>query len=383
MKKIIFIFTSILFAASSCSDGSSNSSNNNGAQNNPSQNEQQETTNPEQPGSTEPETPHTNPEQPASIRIEDIVYETQDIPCDNYRKAMRDFVINISQTARKINPSFIVIPQNGQNVAWDDDDNPKPKADFFAAIKGCGREDAFYGMDENYDIADGKATPKNLSDEIQELCDVYVQNGLTVLSTDYTKDDKTIIEDSFSKNKSKGYISFAATSRNLDVIPQYEPYGKNSSDIKKLSDAKNFLYLINPDFSSKDEFINNVSQTDYDIVLIDLFYNEKELSSSDIQKLKTKKNGGKRLVICYMSIGEAEDYRWYWKDSWKTNAPLFMCEVNQDWEGNYKVKYWFPSWQSIICNASDSYLSKIVNAGFDGVYLDIIDAFEYFEEQSK
>ena len=81
-----------------------------------------------------------------------------------------------------------------------------------------------------------------------------------------------------------------------------------------------------------------------------------------------------------MSIGEAEDYRWYWQNSWNKNPPAFMCPENPEWKGNYKVKYWYLSWQEIICG-TDSYLSKILLAGFDGVYLDIIDAFEYFEEE--
>ena len=35
----------------------------------------------------------------------------------------------------------------------------------------------------------------------------------------------------------------------------------------------------------------------------------------------------------------------------------------------------------IIYGNNNSYLEKILDAGFDGVYLDIIDAFEYFENQ--
>ena len=80
---------------------------------------------------------------------------------------MRDFVISISDTARQSNPSFIVIPQNGQNVVWDDDDNVVPDSLFFNAIDGTGREDTFYGMNDSYDIAEGKKTPENLSLEIQ------------------------------------------------------------------------------------------------------------------------------------------------------------------------------------------------------------------------
>ena len=304
-----------------------------------------------------------------------------EIVCSNYRQAMRDFVISISDTARQSNSSFIVIPQNGQNVAWDDDDNAIPDSLFFNAIDGTGREDTFYGMNASYDIADGKKTPENLSLEIQEMCDVYKDAGLSVLSIDYTTNKTSYIEDSYSKNNQKGYISFASTQRKLNVIPSYEPYNKNADDITKLSEAKNFLYLINPEkYSSKEAFISALEQTDYDLFILDLFCAGEMLSASDISHLKTKKNGGKRLLICYMSIGEAEDYRWYWQESWTNNPPAFMCPENPEWKGNYKVKYWYPEWQEIIYG-TDGYLSKILNAGFDGVYLDIIDAFEYFEEK--
>ncbi|MCX5769013.1 MAG: hypothetical protein NTZ09_01885 [Candidatus Hydrogenedentes bacterium] len=35
-----------------------------------------------------------------------------------------------------------------------------------------------------------------------------------------------------------------------------------------------------------------------------------------------------------------------------------------------------------ILGGPDAYLDRIITAGFDGVYLDIIDAFEYFEEKA-
>ena len=80
-----------------------------------------------------------------------------------------------------------------------------------------------------------------------------------------------------------------------------------------------------------------------------------------------------------MSIGEAEDYRYYWDSDWEPGHPSWIEEENPDWPGNYKVKYWNSSWQDIIYGNGDSYLQKILDQGFDGVYLDIIDAYEYFE----
>jgi cysteinyl-tRNA synthetase len=56
-----------------------------------------------------------------------------------------------------------------------------------------------------------------------------------------------------------------------------------------------------------------------------------------------------------------------------------MKMENRQWKGNYKGDYWDPDWQAIILGGENAYLDKILAAGFDGVYLDIIDAFEYFE----
>jgi len=94
-----------------------------------------------------------------------------------------------------------------------------------------------------------------------------------------------------------------------------------------------------------------------------------------------KENGGTRLVIAYMSIGEVENYRYYWNHEWNNNPPSWFAEQNVDEQKSHKVRYWDPNWQEIIFGNDDSYPKKILDAGFDGVYLDIIDAFEYFEGQ--
>ncbi|HUY00559.1 MAG TPA: endo alpha-1,4 polygalactosaminidase, partial [Candidatus Deferrimicrobium sp.] len=143
---------------------------------------------------------------------------------------------------------------------------------------------------------------------------------------------------------------------------------------------QNFLYLINPSsFPNKTAFLDAIRATNYDLVLIDLFYEEEQLNQTEVASLKVKANGGARLVIAYMSIGEAEDYRYYWQSAWTTNPPSWVEEENPDWPGNYKVRYWDPDWQSIIYGNNESYVKKILDVGFNGVYLDIIDAFEYFE----
>jgi cysteinyl-tRNA synthetase len=295
----------------------------------------------------------------------------------DYRQQMRDFVIDISTYSKQKNPDFIIIPQNGQELLTSDGEPDDPIAqDYITAIDGVGREDLFFGYDD-----DNVATDEEDTEYMESLLDVARENGVVVLVTDYCW-TKSYVDDSYRENADRGYISFAADSRDLDTIPEYpaEPYNVNSNDIRSLSDAENFLYIINPEeFESKEEFLESLQETDYDVILIDLFFYDLPLTSDDISSLKNKSNGGSRLVIAYMSIGETESYRYYWDESWSAGSPEWIEAENPDWEGNYKVRYWDNEWQDVIYGNEDAYLDMIIDAGFDGVYLDIIDAFDYFE----
>ncbi|UII32649.1 endo alpha-1,4 polygalactosaminidase [Fulvivirga ulvae] len=296
----------------------------------------------------------------------------------DYRQEMRDYVIGISQYSKALHPDFLVIPQNGIELVTDNgEEDGSPDSDYLTAIDGNGQEDMFYGYDN-----DDEATPSVESIYLMGLLDVSKNAGNTILTTDYCSTEAHM-DDSYTQNESHGYISFAADQRELDNIPSYpiSIHGENAEIITILGEAKNFLYLINPgEFTSKTAFIEAVTSTNYDLLIMDLFFTDGSVfSASEVEQLRSKANGGKRLVIAYMSIGEAENYRYYWNSEWNTNKPDWMDAENPDWAGNYKVRYWEPEWQSIIYGNDGSYLKKILDSNFDGVYLDIIDAFEYFE----
>jgi cysteinyl-tRNA synthetase len=295
-----------------------------------------------------------------------------------YRQRMREFVTEISQYARSCQSGFLVIPQNGIEIITDDGESNGPLNNaYMSAIDGHGQEDLFYGYNN-----DNEPTPAEDADYLQSFLDVSKAAGKTIMVTDYCY-DKNFVDDSYAVNSAKGYTSFAADHRELDNIPSYpaQPFNSNSDNIISLKQVKNFLYLINPvNYNSKEAFISAVTLTNYDLLIMDLFFDEStQFTQDEINQLRSKANGGKRLVICYMSIGEAEDYRYYWQPSWEEDSPAWLDGENPDWEGNYKVKYWEKGWQDIIYGNDDSYTKKIVNAGFDGVYLDIIEAYEYYE----
>ncbi len=298
----------------------------------------------------------------------------------DYRQEMRDFVQEISTYAKNIDPNFVVIPQNGAELVGTTGDGAgTAQIDYINAIDGIGQESLNYGFD-----ADDQKTPSGENQWTRTFLDMAKGNGtVKIMVTDYCS-TQSKMEDSYTVNNANGYISFAADHRELDNIPNYPTpiYGENPDVITNLQQARNFLYLINPDnlFPSKQAFVDAVRNTNYDYIIMDFYYGGEAFTPAQIEGLKQKANGGKRMLICYMSIGEAENYRYYWQDDWAIGNPSFIEKENPNWEGNYIVRYWEPEWQSIIIGNGNSYLKKILDAGFNGVYLDIIDAFEHFED---
>ena len=86
-----------------------------------------------------------------------------------------------------------------------------------------------------------------------------------------------------------------------------------------------------------------------------------------------------RHKISYFSIGEAENYRYYYE----TMPKDLIVRENPNWKGNFVVKYWDQRWKDILIYKENSYLKQIIRAGFDGVYLDIVDGFNNFPDKKE
>lgn len=306
--------------------------------------------------------------------------DSRPIPGDiEFRQEMRQLVQSVSAYGHSLDADFIVIAQNGEDIITADGEPEGPLASgYINAIDGLGREELFYG----YDNQDDKPTPAGERSFMLPFLNLLQQSGKTILITDYTS-DTTQRDESIIQCTNRGFLPFVSTDRELSVIPsiadQPAPSGK---DITQLSEAENFLYLINPDrFSSREAYLQGLAATPYDLLLIDLFFDDPTapLTPWEVAQLQQKPDGTRRLVIAYMSIGEAETYRYYWRSEWENNPPYWMEAENTNWSDNYKVRYWEQEWKDILIGNKDSYLRKITDAGFDGVYLDLIDAYEYFE----
>lgn len=123
-----------------------------------------------------------------------------------------------------------------------------------------------------------------------------------------------------------------------------------------------FLYqLQNANYQS-------LSSGDFQVAVIDM--DDSGLTAGQIDALQQDQG---KLLITYVSIGEAEDYRDYWQDgNWTGDAPSFLLGENPDWEGNYLVKFWDAEWQSTIFARVD----EALKLGYNGIYLDIVDAYD-------
>lgn len=299
-------------------------------------------------------------------------------PKPDYRGEMRKFVETISRRGKAWKPGFIVVPQNGLALlTTDGTSSGAPETGYIGAIDGVGQEELCYGYDNNDDVA----TPAEIHQELWGQCAFARDHGLKVLVTDYAFTPQKM-DDSYAYNFSDGFISFAADHRELDNVPHYpgNPFHMNFPYQNSFSTARNFLYLISPSYyDSKEQFVTALQQEHFDVYIIDLYYDESHaIDTADINRIR--QNNPYCKILCYMSIGEAEKYRYYWKPYWNAAPPSFLVSEDPYWPDNFNVRYWDPNWQAIICGGNGSYLKKITDAGFDGVYLDLVSEYEFFEE---
>ncbi|TCK06572.1 MJ1477/TM1410 family putative glycoside hydrolase [Phorcysia thermohydrogeniphila] len=123
---------------------------------------------------------------------------------------------------------------------------------------------------------------------------------------------------------------------------------------------------------------SEVALSGFDLVVMDYSYDGTEEGEYSPEEIESIKSSGV-IPIAYISVGEAEDYRFYWNPDWQSSPPSWLGEENPEWQGNYAVRYWEQEWKDIV----RSYINRIAEEGFKGLYLDKIDEFEYWDSQGE
>jgi|GEM_PF-2581854 len=153
---------------------------------------------------------------------------------------------------------------------------------------------------------------------------------------------------------------------------------------ERLNNTFSWMYQIQN--LDDDKAIQNLAETKYPMLVIepghnflDFSYNTTEI----VSKLKDNPDGGtERLLLAYIDIGQAEDYRDYWQSDWtaptasQRGNPDFMLTIDPDgWSGNYPVAYWRQEWKELWLG-DNGIIVELAKLGFDGVYLDWVEAYD-------
>lgn len=126
----------------------------------------------------------------------------------------------------------------------------------------------------------------------------------------------------------------------------------------------------------------------YDMLVIEPTRTDRDDRSFDsagmVRRLHGSRGGSGRskIVLGYIDIGEAEDWRTYWLATWKAptrtarGVPDFLLAPDPDgWAGNYPVAFWDPRWKQIMIHGPQSMLQVLLDDGYDGIYMDWVEAF--------
>ena len=314
---------------------------------------------------------------------------------DNFRQIMRDAIIEISAYAHDRNPRFMVLARNGLELAtkskWEtmreeimdpigvNEDKRVPTGylmrPYVRALDGIVQDGLFCGG-EAFDKPTSDASKKHLL----QMSGQVAALGKVILAIDYCKDPK-LVSAAYKEAAQHKYLLMMDQSgkRLLDnLAPAQHPYNENPDHISSLVGAKNFLAFLNSrKLGNKGQFLVAMTKLNHDIVIIDPLHTSgiEPLTAKEVYQLKFKRLGSQRKVIAALSMAKADTFRPYWQRNWEMGNPDWLAAPSPNDQDRYVTKYWVNDWKAIV----GQYVKWIVDIGFDGIMLDDVEAFQYFE----
>ena len=304
------------------------------------------------------------------------------------RVEMRRFIRAISSYGRRFGRNFIVLVQDGLELLEQTDavDTTRrvPAGTYMRAVDGILIAGLYFRPPDPDKKNAPNRTEEDETEEMLRLARIATGRGLKVFVVDFPVNRKNA-DESYRLNAAKGFASFAAIGRDtqLNSMPTYpaRPFGENPNNITSVKQVKNFLYVNDSSkFERQEEFARTLSGANFDAVIVDVFHRGREpLNRQNVNTLKFKRLGARRLVLAYVNIGQAENFRYYWKDGWQEGSPGFIASPVLGNPDKFFVRYWDKAWQDLLIGNANSYIFGIFSQGFDGVILDGIEAFKFFE----
>jgi cysteinyl-tRNA synthetase, unknown class len=165
--------------------------------------------------------------------------------------------------------------------------------------------------------------------------------------------------------------------RQFSTIPTVRPNPENPGNVEDITTAKSMLInLDNKRYGNKAEWLLALKNTNYDVLVVDGFYNGNQaLTKDDVRGLKFKRMGARRQVLAWIDIGQASDEKYYWQREWKVGNPSWVHALDRANPGKYHVEFWNPAWKAIVGKT----FSGLVDLGFDGIVLSGVEGYRRWE----
>lgn len=204
------------------------------------------------------------------------------------------------------------------------------------------------------------------------------QEGRRVLSIENCKNQKDV-DAAYAASDRDRVLSYAAVDlEQLNTLPKGHPRAENADPVASITAARNWLPLLRADrFGTKAEWVMAMERTNHDALLIDVAHRGADgLTKDEVARLKYKQLGAPRLVLAVLPVGKAYDWRWYWKKGWEAGNPPFLFAPDADDPGSFVASMADPQWKELL----GKYITGIIDLGFDGVVLDDLDTYLWFED---
>lgn len=197
-------------------------------------------------------------------------------------------------------------------------------------------------------------------------------NSCSSSSSSESFGEESFSDESVSEEEKDSEQVFDPTNPNIsEKEPTAPPVNEDFFHENRLARLDQFLNIQSWAIQYQNMNHDEIVQSKYDLIAIDYSKDGSDpqaYTKADILEMKSD-GESKKLILSYLSASEAENFRYYFDPE-----ASFLDIENPAWPGNFKVLYWMEEWQKIL----ESYLDRIIAAGFDGVYLDIVDSFEYY-----
>lgn len=204
------------------------------------------------------------------------------------------------------------------------------------------------------------------------------QQGRSILSIEQCKTQKEA--DAAYKGAARDHVlSYAAVGdEDLSKLQRGHPQGENAMPVTAITAARNWMPLLRADrFGNKAAWLMAMERTNHDVMLIDVAHRGSDpLTKDEVNRLRFKKLGAPRLMLAVLPVGKAYDWRWYWKREWVAGNPPFLFALDNTDPGSFITEVDDPQWKELL----GKYLAGIMDLGFDGVVLDDLDTYLWFEE---